>query len=217
MPSSDFNEPEPAVQPAAPIIAPIFTLSRPRQPTIHEQISSAPRERLRTRLVADLPRILISSGKKQGEWILESWLHNERARTSWVAQQGHILVQILDGAAAETAWFCRHCDARRVLKFYTFTATSSPEKHLRKQHRLVKPSESSPRVSPTAAEEALAALRGPVTKYAAAQFKNDLLRLIVDADLSFTIVEKPAFRRLVGAASGAADRLLPRSANIVKR
>lgn len=44
--------------------------------------------------------------------------------------------------------------------------------------------------TPMAAEEALAALKPPVTKYAAARFKSGLLRLIVDADLSFVIVRQ---------------------------
>jgi hypothetical protein len=104
MPSPDLNAPEPAVQAAAPTIAPIFALGRSRQPTILEQINSIPRERLQTRLVTDLPRILISDGRKKGEWVLESWLHSERARTSWVSEQGLILVQVLDGAPGETTW-----------------------------------------------------------------------------------------------------------------
>jgi hypothetical protein len=171
------------------------------------------------RLITDLPRILISDGRKKGEWVLESWLHSERARTSWVSEQGLILVQVLDGALGEMTWFCRHCDTRHVLKFYTFSTTSSPEKHLKKQHRLVKLSDSCAGmgVSLTAAEEALATLRVPVTKYAAADFKNDLLRLIIDDDLSFTIVEKPAFRRLVGASGSVGATLLPQSAVTVKR
>jgi hypothetical protein len=107
-------------------------------------------------------------------------------------------------------WFCRYYDARRVLKFYTFSVTFSPEKHLKKQHHLVKPSDSRAGmgVLPTVAEEALATLRVPVTKYAATDCKNDLLHLIVDADLSFTIIEKPALCCLVGASGNVGATLL---------
>jgi hypothetical protein len=140
MPSPDFNEAEPAVQPAAPILAPIFASGRVRHPSILEQIKSTPRERLQTRHLDDLPRILISDGKLKGEWVLESWLHSERARTSWVSENGLILLQITHGAAGAATWFCRHCDARRVHKAYAFAATTSAEKYLKKQHRLGKAS-----------------------------------------------------------------------------
>ncbi|KAB5581292.1 hypothetical protein GE09DRAFT_1085806 [Coniochaeta sp. 2T2.1] len=193
----------PATRPRDPPgISIVTTARRPRHLTVSDQIKAIPRERLVTSEVADLPRITVLEGSHAGEWVLEDWLHSSRQRTSWVAEQGFALVRIHGGLAGETWWFCRYCDSRRVSKVFRFTATSSPKKH----HRLVEQDVTRAPAEPSAAEEALAALKARITKYAAATFKSDLLRLVVDADLSFSIVERPAFRRLVAAASGAGDR-----------
>lgn len=73
---------------------------------------------------------------------------------------------------------------------------------------------------PQASQSVLSQLKARVkiTRTAAEMWKDDLLELIVDANLPFNLVEKPAFRRLLlGAGDSVAAECLPKASRTVYR
>lgn len=204
-----------SIVPPAPPPASIFAGGRARQPTFQQQIDAVPPASLRAREVNSLPRLSIPDAPFKGHYILEAWLHTSRERRSWIIRHGVVVVKIDADSASGTGgtyWLCSHCDRRRKYSLYTIAATSSAGRHLGAAHRISEQGSTTASPSPSgAAPTILSQLqKAPITQSAAANFKSDLLRLIVDADLSFKIVERPAFRRLVNNA------LLPESSTTIK-
>jgi hypothetical protein len=77
---------------APPALAPIFGGVRPRPRTVQEQLEAVAPVQTRSLTVEDLPRLTLLG--KGGQYVLESWLHSRRPRTSWITAHGHLLVQV---------------------------------------------------------------------------------------------------------------------------
>jgi hypothetical protein len=136
------NVTPPSDVPSSPPLASIFNNTfRRRHQTIDEQIAAAPTTQIRSLQIEDLPRLKVhEGGYKANEYVLESWLHNRRPRTSWINRYGHLLVQIRGSSLGETFWMCVNCDKKRAVKVFRFSATSSAMRHL--EHHLFKQSPS---------------------------------------------------------------------------
>jgi len=224
MPADDLNGAQlstasapPSTAPAALALAPVFRSARARNPTIREQINAAPPAEIRSREVDGLPRLRVYAGPNQGDYILESWVHNRRSRRSWINEYGEWLVLVTPTGLGETYWACGRCDNKRKYRLFAVVATSSASRHLKNAHRITE--QGGPTVAATASGTPIVLSqlqRMPITHTAAAEFKSDLLRLVIDADLSFTIVEKPAFRRLLSRANNTISTLLPKSSRTIK-
>ena len=118
-----------------------------------------------------------------------------------------------------TLWVCKHCDKKRKTKVYHLASTSSAIRHLNRHHHIMETPcmEETPEVS-RRVTIVVQLQRVPITHAAATLFKSDLIRLVVDSDLSFSVVQKPAFRRLLTTANSAfASTLLPQDTKTVKR
>ena len=102
---------------------------------------------------------------------------------------------------------------------YRSVATSSAIRHLGKHHHVIeKPTTENTTESSLRPTIASQFQRAPITHTAATLFKSDLIRLVVDGDLSFSIVRKPAFRRLLTTANSTfTNALLPHDHQTVKR
>src|SRR3981081_283336 len=86
-----------SAQDALTTIAPIFGGGiQPRRTIIKEQIDNIPLVQTRSLDVEGLPRLEIHKGIYKGsKYVLESWLHSHRPKTSWVNAHGFLLLPVL--------------------------------------------------------------------------------------------------------------------------
>ena len=202
---------------APPDLAPIFSGVRPRPQTVQEQLEAIAPAQMRSLAVEDLPRLRLLG--KGGQYVLESWLHSRRPRTSWITAHGHLLVQVQATGLGETLWLCSTCDKRRKTKIYASAATSSAIRHLQLHHKINEDPDTERSTSSSGKPAVNSQLqRAPITHTAAAQFKSNLLRLIVDGDFAFNVVERPAFRSFLTAVNTTlTTTLLPEDSETIKR
>ncbi|KAK2675205.1 hypothetical protein RAB80_010189, partial [Fusarium oxysporum f. sp. vasinfectum] len=122
-------------------------------------------------------------------------------------------------------WLCNQCDNKKEISLYALVngGTSGALRHLRKDHHLLagevdsETTESEPprrrqrqRTVLDLQKQAVDRLAIPKSK--AELFKDLLLHWIVDADIAFSAVEHPDFRKLLGLLNEElVDELLPRS------
>jgi hypothetical protein len=102
---------------------------------------------------------------------------------------------------------------------YRSVATSSAIRHLDKHHHVVEKlsieETNGLSVQPTIPSQFQCA---PITHTAATLFKSDLMRLVVDGDLSFSIIRKPALRRLLTTANSTfTNALLPHDPQTIRK
>lgn len=195
--STPASTPGPST-PGTPV-APIFAGGRLRHTTLQEQIDAVPPNSTLATDITNLPRLIISGGSNRGHYILEKWLHNSRPRRSWINDYGHHLVRLDSRVSTDVKgvfWACSLCDKRRRFNLYAIKATSSAQRHLKDQHHISESGQSTEESTgqSTTPQTIISQLqRAPITNTAALLFKANLLRLIVDGDLAFTVVGKPGF------------------------
>ncbi|EGU77534.1 hypothetical protein FOXB_11949, partial [Fusarium oxysporum f. sp. conglutinans Fo5176] len=155
---------------------------------------------------------LMSKIKIQREdYVPTEWLHRKkRARKSPIDPYGRRLTKVVGNREKGDFWLCNH-------------GTSGALRHLRKDHDLLvgevdsetiesEPPRRRQRQRTVLDLQRQAAERLAIPKPKAELFKELLLRWIVDADVPFSAVEHPDFRKLLGLSNEElVDELLPRS------
>ena len=117
------------------IIISLALVSRPAQ-SLASQFAAIPDEATKVASIEDLPTITIT-GSYHGQYILETWLHRKRKRSSWISKHGLYLVKISDsGTASGEFWLCGLCDSQKRTKLFDSKATSSSMQHLLKDHQI---------------------------------------------------------------------------------
>lgn len=138
---------------------------------------------------------------------------------------GRRLTKVVGNREKGDFWLCNQCDKKKEISLYALvnSGTSGALRHLRKDHGLLvgevdgETTESEPprrrqrqRTVLDLQKQAVERLAIPKSK--AELFKELLLRWIVDADIPFSAVEHPDFRKLLGLLNEElVDELLPRS------
>lgn len=160
---------------------------------------------------SDLPRILCGGR----HYVLERFLFTRNPRTSWIVKQGLYLFDLGDH---KVFWCCNICE-----KLFSALATSGPIKHLLKDHRIAEPRDDSepPTKRPRTVlelQKRAAASSLPVVRPVAEQFKEALIDWVADANIAFSGVEHPKFRKMLWVLNAkATEELLPESGDTVKR
>ncbi|KAF4341641.1 hypothetical protein FBEOM_4425 [Fusarium beomiforme] len=170
---------------------------------------------------------LMSKIKIQREdYVPTEWLHRKkRARKSPIDPYGRRLTKVVGNREKGDFWLCNQCDKKKEISLYALvnSGTSGALRHLRKDHDLLvgevdsETIESEPPRRRQSQRTVLdlqrqAAERLAIPKPKAELFKELLLRWIVDADVPFSAVEHPDFRKLLGLSNEElVDELLPRS------
>ncbi|KAI8412315.1 hypothetical protein FOFC_08945 [Fusarium oxysporum] len=170
---------------------------------------------------------LMSKIKIQREdYVPTEWLHRKkRARKSPIDPYGRRLTKVVGNREKGDFWLCDQCDKKKEISLYALvnSGTNGALRHLRKDHNLLvgevdsEATESEPprrrqRQRTVLDLQRKAAERLAIPKPEAELFKELLLRWIVDADVPFSAVEHPDFRKLLGLSNEElVDELLPRS------
>ncbi|RKK06470.1 hypothetical protein BFJ65_g18667 [Fusarium oxysporum f. sp. cepae] len=170
---------------------------------------------------------LMSKIKIQREdYVPTEWLHRKkRARKSPIDPYGRRLTKVVGNREKGDFWLCNQCDKKKEISLYALvnSGTSGALRHLRKDHDLLvgevdsetiesEPPRRRQRQRTVLDLQRQAAERLAIPKPKAELFKELLLRWIVDADVPFSAVEHPDFRKLLGLSNEElVDELLPRS------
>ncbi|KAL5603678.1 hypothetical protein FOVSG1_006428 [Fusarium oxysporum f. sp. vasinfectum] len=170
---------------------------------------------------------LMSKIKIQREdYVPTEWLHRKkRARKSPIDPYGRRLTKVVGNREKGDFWLCNQCDKKKEISLYALvnSGTSGALRHLRKDHDLLigevdsetiesEPPRQRQRQRTVLDLQRQAAERLAIPKPKAELFKELLLRWIVDADVPFSAVEHPDFRKLLGLSNEElVDELLPRS------
>ncbi|RKK89047.1 hypothetical protein BFJ68_g16803 [Fusarium oxysporum] len=170
---------------------------------------------------------LMSKIKIQREdYVPTEWLHRKkRARKSPIDPYGRRLTKVVGNREKGDFWLCNQCDKKKEISLYALvnSGTSGALRHLRKDHDLLvgvvdsetiesEPPRRRQRQRTVLDLQRQAAERLAIPKPNAELFKELLLRWIVDADVPFSAVEHPDFRKLLGLSNEElVDELLPRS------
>jgi hypothetical protein len=170
---------------------------------------------------------LMSKIKIQREdYVPTEWLHRKkRARKSPIDPYGRRLAKVVGNREKGDFWLCNQCDKKKEISLYALvnSGTSGALRHLRKDHDLLvgevdsetiesEPPRRRQRQRTVLDLQRQAAERLALPKPKAELFKELLLRWIVDADVPFSAVEHPDFRKLLGLSNEElVDELLPRS------
>ncbi|RKK23561.1 hypothetical protein BFJ67_g17107, partial [Fusarium oxysporum f. sp. cepae] len=160
------------------------------------------------------------------DYVPTEWLHRKkRGRKSPIDPYGRRLTKVVGNREKGDFWLCNQCDNKKEISLYALVngGTSGALRHLRKDHHLFagevdsETTESEPprrrqrqRTVLDLQKQAVDRLAIPKSK--AELFKDLLLHWIVDADIAFSAVEHPDFRKLLGLLNEElVDELLPRS------
>ncbi|KAG7403089.1 putative AC transposase [Fusarium oxysporum f. sp. raphani] len=160
------------------------------------------------------------------DYVPTEWLHRKkRGRKSPIDPYGRRLTKVVGNREKGDFWLCNQCDNKKEISLYALVngGTSGALRHLRKDHHLLagevdsETTESEPprrrqrqRTVLDLQKQAVDRLAIPKSK--AELFKDLLLHWIVDADIAFSAVEHPDFRKLLGLLNEElVDELLPRS------
>ncbi len=156
-----------------------------------------------------LPTIV--SGQRR--FVLERFFATRKVRTSWVCQYGTFIVEMgvstADGKLP-AFWCCSFCN-----KLYNAAATSSAMAHL---NEVYNKTESGDTIRPQARsvwdllqqEATAASTKTPVVRSLAIQFEETLVDWLVDANIPFSGVDNPFFRKLLSLVDAeACEALLP--------
>ncbi|KAJ0126328.1 Kinesin-like protein 6, partial [Fusarium oxysporum f. sp. albedinis] len=159
-------------------------------------------------------------------YVPTEWLHRKkRARKSPIDPYGRRLTKVVGNREKGDFWLCNQCDKKKEISLYALvnSGTSGALRHLRKDHDLLvgevdsetiesEPPRRRQRQRTVLDLQRQAAERLAIPKPKAELFKELLLRWIVDADVPFSAVEHPDFRKLLGLSNEElVDELLPRS------
>ncbi|RKK07591.1 hypothetical protein BFJ65_g17796 [Fusarium oxysporum f. sp. cepae] len=160
------------------------------------------------------------------DYVPTEWLHRKkRARKSPIDPYGRRLTKVVGNREKGDFWLCNQCDKKKEISLYALvnSGTSGALRHLRKDHDLLvgevdsetiesEPPRRRQRQRTVLDLQRQAAERLAIPKPKAELFKELLLRWIVDADVPFSAVEHPDFRKLLGLSNEElVDELLPRS------
>ncbi|KAF5259733.1 hypothetical protein FOXYS1_9642 [Fusarium oxysporum] len=170
---------------------------------------------------------LMSKIKIQREdYVPTEWLHRKkRARKSPIDPYGRRLTKVVGNREKGDFWLCNQFDKKKEISPYALvnSGTSGALRHLRKDHDLLvgkvdsetiesEPPRQRQRQRTVLDLQRQAAERLAMPKPKAELFKELLLRWIVDADVPFSAVERPDFRKLLCLSNEElVDELLPRS------
>ncbi|KAK2675193.1 hypothetical protein RAB80_002231 [Fusarium oxysporum f. sp. vasinfectum] len=146
------------------------------------------------------------------DYVPTEWLHRKkRGRKSPIDPYGRRLTKVVGNREKGDFWLCNQCDNKKEISLYALVngGTSGALRHLRKDHHLLagevdsETTESEPprrrqrqRTVLDLQKQAVDRLAIPKSK--AELFKDLLLHWIVDADIAFSAVEHPDFRKLLG-------------------
>ncbi|KAK2931623.1 hypothetical protein FoTM2_009139 [Fusarium oxysporum f. sp. vasinfectum] len=152
---------------------------------------------------------LMSKIKIQREdYVSTDWLHRKkRARKSPIDPYGRRLTKVVGNREKGDFWLCNQCDKKKEISLYALvnSGTSGALRRLRKDHDLLVGEVDSETIESEPP-------RRRQRQRTAELFKELLLRWIVDADVPFSVVEHPDFRKLLGLSNEElVDELLPRS------
>lgn len=165
------------------------------------------------------------------DYVPTEWLHRKkRGRKSPIDPYGRRLTKVVGNREKGDFWLCNQCDNKKEISLYALVngGTSGALRHLRKDHHLLagevdsETTESEPprrrqrqRTVLDLQKQAVDRLAIPKSK--AELFKDLLLHWIVDADIAFSAVEHPDFRKLLGLLNEElVDELLPRSGDTIR-
>ena len=163
---------------------------------------------------------------QHADYVPTEWLHRKkRGRKSPIDPYGRRLTKVVGDREKGDFWLCNQCDKKKEISLYALVngGTSGALRHLKKDHSLLlgevegETTESEPPRQRQRQQSVLDLQRQSIERLAipkskAELFKELLLRWIIDADISFSAVEHPDFRKLLGLLNEELiNELLPRS------
>jgi hypothetical protein len=204
----------------------IFNLPRfDRLPSITEQLQTIENNALARSsdiplTIEKLPRIHI--GRK--EYIKESLIAGKRGRISWVYQYG---IAVIEWPSLREFWVCMECDKRGKSRLYINTLSNNPRDHLKESHVITEDGDSTPE-TPASETSDIFTIPGLFNRsqkrvrndlYPKAlidQFRERLIKWIVNYQIALIAVENESFRDLLHLCNPGMASFLPESGDTVR-